>query len=143
MEYLRIFCILISVVFVSKSSIVLRQTNTSSETPHLFWKMIHLLQTKNDLDIPTIMMISKDDDCECFTDFCNSIKRQITEENELIPYTCISRSMINLIQKKPINLTKQEPALMLLLSTDKEFLNFSSGSDWVLICKYLLLNDSR
>ena len=123
MDFERIVYILISFIVFPKSSIVSGQTIISSETPHLFWKMFHLLQTKNNLDIKTIIMISNDDDCECFTDFCNSIKKQIMEENSLIPYTCISKSMLKSTRMKSMNHTKKEPAFMLLLSTGKEFLD--------------------
>ena len=103
---------------IHNNLIVLGKDDILSEEENPFWEVFHLLQTKNDLDIQSMIMISKEDDCQCHTSFCHSIIQEILEKNHLIPYTCISRLMIDSSNNNSSMLKKEEPALIILLSIE-------------------------
>ena len=132
--FLKIF--IIDNYLATENEIVFNATEGS-----LFWKVFHLLKTKNDLDIQHVVLASEDPDCTAEDSLCSLITEDIVRHNDLIPYTLMpfshrkhNHTDVDIFAKILNNLN---PSLIIFSSMKHNVLNLLSQISPVLISNHI------
>lgn len=109
----------------------------------VFWNVVHLLKDNNDLDIQSILLISDQPHCQCDSTLSGSIARDITDNNQFIPYVCISQYHSKYNHNDTdlfgIILKDEKPSIVIMWGTEKSMLEKLSQATSTQTSKHIWL----
>ena len=114
------------------------------ENKSVFWNVVDWLKENNDLDIQSILMMSDEPHCQCDNTLLGSIEQDIIQNNQFIPYVCISQSHLkynpNYTDLFQNLLMDEKPSLVIMSGTEKTMLEKLSQTTSSKTSKHIWLN---